>query len=701
MEYYEGASYKINIEGYDSTLILDGYTRTLKANVIDQNDNIMVDHETGTLYGTLVGDIVDAENNLIYDSGTNTISVEQIKGSIVDQHGSVVFDYHQSLFQGKFEGEFSGNILSGDTLVYDQGTNTVNASLHGSVSAADGTLAYNHETNTFTGNFVGNLEGNIISKDIVVYNSSNNTMSANLYGNLFNVDGGMAYDHERNIFQGTFVGNFVDQDGNLLFSSSDTTQNFGDNIILYTDGSTAIDLITKTLTGNLWGNVVTQEGNVLLNEETQSFHGSLHGHVFNNGGSIIIDADTNTVIGNLWGNVVTQEGYVLLDEETQSFHGSLHGHVFSKDGSIIIDTDTNTVIGNLVGNIYSADGYLLFDNENFQLNTNVNGNVISADGTVIVDTITGTILGTVVGSISGDILNSEGIEIFSSDNGTFNIPITADVFGSVTGNIYDNDGNFILDSEEKSLSVNTITCNSITTTVIGPLVGDILDIDGFTVFDLDSKEFSGNLIGDIVGINGQVRYSAETGTFTGTFIGDFAGSLTTNKLQVVHPNAEVVIANDRTMDDDGTFSVLTYSDSTDVPGGIILGRGRGTVNDPKSTQVGDKLSSIVFTGVIEDGCEPDNPKMAPVAYLETEVDQGNLENNKLPGKISCYVFNTNPTDDDIKLGWSVNSEGEFRATLADVTIVGETSNNPVTTSSPSKWLELTVNGETCYMPLYT
>jgi hypothetical protein len=42
MEYYEGASYKINIEGYDSTLILDGYTRTLKATVIDQNDNIIL-----------------------------------------------------------------------------------------------------------------------------------------------------------------------------------------------------------------------------------------------------------------------------------------------------------------------------------------------------------------------------------------------------------------------------------------------------------------------------------------------------------------------------------------------------------------------------------------------------------------------------------------------------------------------------------
>jgi hypothetical protein len=610
MEYYEGASYKINIEGYDSTLILDGYTRTLKATVIDQNDNIMVDHETGTLYGTLVGNIVDTDNNLIFDSERRIIHAEQFKGSIVDKHGDIVFDHNQTTFSGTFVGDLHGNIMSGETVIYDRETQSINA---------------------------------------------------NIIGNLFSADGGLSYDHDRNIFQGTFVGNFLDQDGNLLFSSSDTTQNFGDNVLMYSDGTIALDLQTKIITGSLWGNIVTQEGNVLLNAESEGFY------------------------------------------------GNVHGHVFSRDGAILLDVDTRTITGNLIGNICNADGFLIFDHETFELRSNVMGNILASDGSIIVDTQTGVIVGTVVGNVSGNIVNSDMMTVFDSDIGKFAIPIQVDIFGSVTGNIYDTDGDKILDADERTLQINSIISNSISSTFFGTLIGDIIDSDGLVVYSSDSNEFlgtvTGQLEGNIFNSSGQIVYNFETKEFNLDTVKivdsllrlDYENnslSIGKSPSSVPYSGGSVVIYSNQDIYDDYNPLNIFVSKHSENLAGINLSRSRGTIDNPLPVQPGDKLTGIVFGG--QSGEFPDSAVLSGI--LEVVVpENANVEPGKIPGQFNISLVNN---DGELNQVFSIDPNGNVTTTIQNLTVVGETGNAPLNLDTPTKWLEMSVNGETVFMPLY-
>jgi len=49
---------------------------------------------------------------------------------------------------------------------------------------------------------------------------------------------------------------------------------------------------------------------------------------------------------------------------------------------------------------------------------------------------------------------------------------------------------------------------------------------------------------------------------------------------------------------------------------------------------------------------------------------------------------------------SVNSDGHLKTKIKDFEVVGQTSNTPLNASQPDSWLEITVNGETVFMPLY-
>jgi len=50
---------------------------------------------------------------------------------------------------------------------------------------------------------------------------------------------------------------------------------------------------------------------------------------------------------------------------------------------------------------------------------------------------------------------------------------------------------------------------------------------------------------------------------------------------------------------------------------------------------------------------------------------------------------------------SVNSDGHLKTKIKDLSIVGQTSNTPSNSSTPSSWLEVLLNGVTQYIPLYS
>lgn len=686
MEYYEGASYRINIEGYDSTLILDGYTRTLKANLIDQNDNMMVDHETGTLYGTLVGSIVDSESNIVYDNETKTITVEQIQGSLINTHGDIVYDHYQSIFKGDFVGNFSGNILSGDNIVYDQATNVLNASLFGSIMTAEG---------------------------------------------------GIAYDHERNIFQGTFVGNFLDQDGNLIFSSSEGSQNFVDDQILHKDGTVAIDLTSKVFSGSIWGNVVTHDGYVLLNVENETLYGNLSGNVEYRDGTTAVDIDTKTLKGSFVGNIYNDDGNLIIDSETSLVNANLVGNVLSADGSIIVDTSTElfsgTLSGSLAGNILNRDGQMIFDNElaTFHVPVQVDivgsllGDVIDSDGALIIDSVeraanfssvnADAIVGSLynlsgelildvdtnqfAGSLVGNILNSDGLVVFDTQNAVFKMPIQADVVGSLLGHLIDADGAVIIDNVDKIANLNILNVSEINSgTIVGTLSGDVVNSSGEIVIDSESLQFAGSLIGDIIDANGRLAYDSTTNTFNGNFVGTFTSTNAVSIKDLIIGDTlsgSLSVYNNADIEDDyGPFSVFSFKNSNQYSG-ITLTKSRGSVGNALAVQAGDRLNAILFSA--QTGSEQNNK--SPVALIGAKVpDDAIVSTEGIPGEVALIV---NGYDNELVEGFVVDANGHMKTTLKELSIVGSTNNTPNNTTTKSKWLELKVNGEVMFIPLYS
>lgn len=600
MEYYEGASYRINIEGYDSTLILDGYTRTLKANIIDQNDNMMVDHETGTLYGTLVGNIVDNESNVVYDSETKSIAVEQIQGSLINTHGDIVYDHYQSIFKGDFVGNFSGNLLSGETVIFDHATNVINASLYGSIMTSEG---------------------------------------------------GVAYDHERNIFQGTFVGNFLDQDGNLIFSSSDPTQNYNDNQILHQDGTIAVDLTSKVFSGDLCG------------------------------------------------NTITQDGYVLLNAADETLYGNVRGNIIYTDGTTAIDGETRTIQGNFIGNIYNEEGLLVLDNEKFEVNANLTGNVLAVDGTVIVDNQTQMFIGTLSGSLVGDIINADGLVVFDTENSTFRMPVQADVIGSLIGDVIDADGIAIINYEDKIANLNTVNANDvICSNITGTLLGDICNSTGEIVLDVETKQFAGSLLGDIVDANNNLAYDSSKNTFYGNFDGRVVaqGEMYVNNLTVGHNVSGTLAIHSETdiEDNNGPLSIYTYKDTSQYSA-ITLTKARGSIDNVLPVQAGDGLNAIWFAA--QNGIESDNKSM--VGGIGARVpDDAEISADGIPGEMRLVV---NGYNNELIDGFVVDANGYMKTTLKELSIVGNTNNVPNDSTTKSKWLELKVNGEVMFIPLYS
>lgn len=472
MEYFEGAPYRINIEGGDSTLVLDSYTRALKANVVDQNDNIVVDYETGTFFGTLVGNIVSEDNNVILNLEYSTLTIEKITGSLIALNGSISYDHETQTFNGQFNGPVAGPL---------------------------------------TGDVLG-------SNNALLVDYTNNLIVCDVRSNILNNDNTVAFDGETNTFQGNFVGNFLDLEGNVILSSERISINEVNTDLIADDETVAFDKETGTFTGTLTGSIFDEDGYILVDSENRQFHGS----VYFNDATVAIDAAMNT------------------------FHGTLLGDIINEDGSIVLDTGTST---------------------------------LEVD-TIIAKNITGNLAGTFTGEIIGNINNSN---IITDDIVTSKIAI------NTSSSYEDNDG---------------------------PL----------DIFAFHNKEASTS---------------------------------------------------------------------------ISLARGKGTLENPGNLNPGDKLVSIMLSGITGSHNTTDGyiPEAAIVAGFEASVDEtGVVQNGLLPGKLTAWVFDSN---DDAHAGWVIDHNGDFTATIKDLTVKGETGNAPASTGAPTKWLEMSVNGETVYMPLYT
>ena len=159
-DFIPGSAYRLDIITADQTVIVDSHQGQIKASVVDTGGVILVDVDTGKLYGTLIGTIEDVEGNTILSSTGNLTG--SVTGSVYDDDGALAFN-----------GE----------------TGTVIANVVGDVMDSEGDIIINTGArsiiaDSITGTFYGDLTGTI-SADSVIYGTFNGDFNGTSYGDFF------------------------------------------------------------------------------------------------------------------------------------------------------------------------------------------------------------------------------------------------------------------------------------------------------------------------------------------------------------------------------------------------------------------------------------------------------------------------------------------------------------------------------------
>ena len=205
-DFIPGDSYRIDIVGADSTLIIDSWLSQIKANVVNRDGVIQVDTTFGKLYGPLIGNIENDEGDILFNSASRTVHMDLV-GNVKDSNNNVVVDVNRSLVKGNLEGNIVNSV--GD-MIYDSGTNTLvvdravgefYGKLYGEVDLVGtivGTFDGNLTGNT-TGQHKGNVQGNVVG---------------NLTGDIVTAGGDLILEGSNGILHGDLKGSILRPDNN-------------------------------------------------------------------------------------------------------------------------------------------------------------------------------------------------------------------------------------------------------------------------------------------------------------------------------------------------------------------------------------------------------------------------------------------------------------------------------------------------------
>ena len=191
-DFIPGDAYRLDIIAADNKTIVDSWQNKIRANVVSDDGAIQVDVATGKLYGPLVGDIEDADGNLIfslsaqvlsgdlegsvYDSTGNKKLVDGMTGKIVaasngdleDVNGNVIVDTTtRSIVADSFTGDLYGDVygnISTDSVIYGTFSGDFNGTGYGEFF---GDTVGEHTGNVIgdvTGHVTGNLRGSVVGE---------------------------------------------------------------------------------------------------------------------------------------------------------------------------------------------------------------------------------------------------------------------------------------------------------------------------------------------------------------------------------------------------------------------------------------------------------------------------------------------------------------------------------------------------------
>jgi len=208
MDFFEGYNYRINIVGADSSIIVDSNTGLIKGCIADVDENIIVDIFNSTFYGTLIGNIIDKDLNLVLDINQKTITVkslisENIKGNIVNNDDELIFDsFHNTISNIEV---LNANVINANSII----TNNLSFdTIRGSIVNINDQIIFDYFHNaienldvitagTINADIVyGNLIGDIKSKNnnIIIDHSNNKIYVSSIESiNEKNIDFGTAH----------------------------------------------------------------------------------------------------------------------------------------------------------------------------------------------------------------------------------------------------------------------------------------------------------------------------------------------------------------------------------------------------------------------------------------------------------------------------------------------------------------------------
>ena len=179
-DFIPGEAYRLDVKAADDKIIVDSWQNRIRADIVSDDGAIQVDVATGKLYGPLVGNIEDADGNLVFNLSAQVLRGD-IEGSVYDSTGM------SKLIDG-----MSGKVLapSEGNLVDTQG-NIIVDTINRTITAS-----------SFNGDVYGDLYGNI-SSDSVIYGTFSGDFNGTAYGEFFGETTG---EHTGNV-TGDLIGN--------------------------------------------------------------------------------------------------------------------------------------------------------------------------------------------------------------------------------------------------------------------------------------------------------------------------------------------------------------------------------------------------------------------------------------------------------------------------------------------------------------
>lgn len=507
------------------------------------------------------------------------------------------------------------------------------------------------------------------------------------------------------------------------------------------DSTMILDSYNRTIMAN----IVSSEGELLIDQDLGEFNGNINGNVIGPNGKVIVDIETGHInVETIFANIVNKDGEIVYDNTRNTIHSSLIGDIYTKKGIALTDLENQLWLGDVQGNIVDSKGTVIFDNETGAMTKDLIGNLYNSSGEMVFDFVTNTF----TGNFNGNFTAKDGETVYDAETHTFK----GTLHGDVVGNLVDSTGAVFIDVESKKIS-------HLHGDFAGTFYGDIFNVLGNNLYNftddsidvsiikssiVDADVFEGTLHGDIYGaedkriiLNSSERF-IDSVTINGTLVNSAGLTVYDNHTDELNVNTiytnilkadEIEFPNGRldkqslVLENNKLFSEpaieLRYFRDYEPPIkdwfqiGLEFCLSNGNKLDPKPVVAGSKMPGLVFSAVIDTESSFDDSTVSHLggdvfktkSYISTiyakipedaEI-KPELKEGAAPGDLYFVTGNGNGTANYMIF----DHQGKLHVTLAELNVDGETGVEPADTTKPDSWLQVNVNGETKFMPLYS